>query len=198
MKMQIAQALAQTAINAILGYQAGLTMPPPANVFMPPVLAGLAVAQGAIQVATIKKQHEAQSAGYYEGGFTGGNRYRKEAGVVHEGEFIANHKAVNNPELSPLFRMIDFAQRNNTVASLTAEDVSIALGQGAGVSARGEVVHQTERPVNVMQNNIDTTPIDRLANILEDGIVADVILDGERGLHKKYTSYQKLLKNPRR
>lgn len=198
MKMQIAQALAQTAINAILGYQAGLTMPPPANVFMPPVLAGLAVAQGAIQVATIKKQHEAQSAGYYEGGFTGGNRYRKEAGVVHEGEFIANHKAVNNPELSPLFRMIDFAQRNNTVASLTAEDVSIALGQGTGVSARGEVVHQTERPVNVMQNNIDTTPIDRLANILEDGIVADVILDGERGLHKKYTSYQKLLKNPRR
>ena len=198
MKMQIAQALAQTAINAILGYQAGLTMPPPANVFMPPVLAGLAVAQGAIQVATIKKQHEAQSAGYYEGGFTGGNRYRKEAGVVHEGEFIANHKAVNNPELSPLFRMIDFAQRNNTVASLTAEDVSIALGQGSGVSARGEVVHQTECPVNVVQNNIDTTPIDRLANILEDGIVADVILDGERGLHKKYTSYQQLLKNPRR
>lgn len=98
MKMQIAQALAQTAINAILGYQAGLTMPPPANVFMPPVLAGIAVAQGAIQVATIKKQHEAQSAYYYEGGFTGGNRYRKEAGVVHEGEFIANHKAVNNPE----------------------------------------------------------------------------------------------------
>lgn len=196
MKIEIAQAIAQSAVNAILGYQAGLKFPFPANTFMPAVLAGLAVAQGAIQIATIKKQHEAQSAGYYEGGFTGGNNYRREAGVVHEGEFIANHQAVNNPALSPLLRLLDTAQRNNTVGSLTAEDVSNALGQGRGVSARGEVA-ATVSPT-IVTNEVDTTPIDRLNDLLADGIDARVTIAGEDGFDRKYRDFQRMQNNPKR
>lgn len=77
-----------------------------------------------------QKQHQAEAAGYYEGGFTGPGDYRREAGVVHAGEFVANHKAVNNPQLLPALQLIDQAQRNNTVASLTATDVSRAVGGG--------------------------------------------------------------------
>ena len=69
-------------------------------------------------------------AGYYEGGFTGGSRYRKEAGIVHEGEFVANHQAVNNPNVLPFLNFLDQAQRNNTVGALTAEDISRQLGNG--------------------------------------------------------------------
>ena len=132
MAMEMAQAVAQTAMGAISAFMSTLSGAPyPANLVLAPISAGIALAAGAIQIATIKKQHQAQEAGYYEGGFTGGRRYRKEAGVVHEGEFVANHQAVNNPNVLPFLNFLDQAQRNNTVGALTAQDVSQQLGQGS-------------------------------------------------------------------
>ena len=109
-KIQIAQAIAQTAVAALNAYASAAAIPVVGHV-LAPIAAGIATAAGMIQVATIKKQAQAQEAGYYEGGFTGGSRYRREAGVVHEGEFVANHNAVNNPQLLPALRLIDVAQR---------------------------------------------------------------------------------------
>lgn len=128
-KIQIAQAIAQTAMNALNAYGSvvGIPIVGPA---LAVVAAAAAVAAGMIQIAAIKKQAQAQEEGYYSGGFTGGKRYRKEAGVVHEGEFVANHQAVNNPNVRPMLDFIDKAQRNNTVGSLTASDISRQLGQG--------------------------------------------------------------------
>lgn len=132
MKIELAQAIAQSALGAISAYSSTMAGAPyPANLVLAPISAGIALAAGALQIATIKKQHEAETAGYYEGGFTGGHRYRKEAGVVHEGEFVANHKAVQNPNIQPFLSFLDHAQRNNTVGSLTAADVSRQLAQGA-------------------------------------------------------------------
>ncbi|WP_311440178.1 phage tail tape measure protein [Hoylesella buccalis] len=100
--MQVAQAIAQTALGAVSAYASVMRgIPAPANLVMAPIAAGLAMAAGAIQIATIKKQQQAQEAGYYEGGFTGGSDYRRKAGIVHQGEFVANHRAVNNPQLLP-------------------------------------------------------------------------------------------------
>lgn len=203
MKVEIAQAIAQTALAAIAAYASGSKV----NVWLGPVAAALALAAGAVQIATIKKQHEAEAAGYYEGGFTRRDPdNRREAGVVHANEFVANHQAVANPALSPVLRLIDTAQRNNTVGSLTAADVSNALGQGAGVSARGAAA---------MGGTLDSVvagglalagegairsaeAIDRLNDTIADGIEAKVILDGEDGFHKKYQHFQKLQNNPKR
>lgn len=203
MKVEIAQAIAQTALAAIAAYASGSKV----NVWLGPVAAALALAAGAVQIATIKKQHEAEAAGYYEGGFTRRDPdNRREAGVVHANEFVANHQAVANPALSPVLRLIDTAQRNNTVGSLTAADVSNALGQGAGVSARGAAA---------MGGTLDSVvagglalagegairsaeAIDRLNDTIADGIEAKVILDGEDGFHKKYQHLQKLQNNPKR
>ena len=127
MKIQVAQALAQTAMAAIQAYQSAAAIPV-VGYILGPIAAAAAVAAGMMQVAAIKKQQEAQSAGYYEGGFTGGNRYKEEAGIVHEGEFVANHQAVRNPAVLPVLRFIDQAQRNNTIGSLTTADVSRAVG----------------------------------------------------------------------
>lgn len=192
--MQIAQAIAQTAISAIAAYSSAMQgVPYPANMVLAPIAAGIAAAAGAIQIATIKKQQQAQEAGYYEGGFTGGSRYRREAGVVHEGEFVANHKAVNNPQVLPALRLIDEAQRNNTVSSLTAADISRSLGQ-----ANATVVSAPSVTVNTDNSDLSAAlgeardVIARLSAILADGIHADVYIDGDRGVAKNLDRYNQL------
>lgn len=130
MKIEIAQALASTAMGAINAYTSAAQVPY-IGYILAPIAAAAAVAAGMLQIATIKKQHQAEEAGYYEGGFTGGKQYRKKAGIVHEGEFVASHQAVNNPNVLPFLNFLDQAQRNNTVGSLTAQDVSQQLGQGS-------------------------------------------------------------------
>ncbi len=202
MKMEIAQAIAGTAVAAINAYASASKE----VWWLGPVAAALAVAAGAVQIATIKKQHEAQAAGYYEGGFTSRDpNNRREVGVVHANEFVANHQAVANPALSPVLRLIDTAQRNNTVGSLTAADVSNALGQGSGVSARGEAATvgtatalRTGLAVVAESNSANNETMARLADALDEGIEAKVILDGEDGFHKKYKHFLKLQDNPKR
>ena len=202
MKIEIAQAVAGTAVAAINAYASASKE----AWWLGPVAAALAVAAGAIQIATIKKQHEAQAAGYYEGGFTSRDpNNRREVGVVHANEFVANHQAVANPALSPVLRLIDTAQRNNTVGSLTAADVSNALGQGSGVSARGEAATvgtatalRTGLAVIAESNSANNETMNRLADALDEGIEAKVILDGEDGFHKKYKHFLKLQNNPKR
>ena len=196
-KMQIAQAIAQTAMSAISAYSSVMAGAPwPANQILAPIAAGIALAAGAIQIASIKKQAQAQEAGYYEGGFTGGSSYRREAGVVHQGEFVANHVAVNNPQLLPAFRLIDQAQRNNTVGSLTASEVSQSMGVGGAtvVSAPSVVVNQDNSDIaGTLLQARDT--LERLGALLEDGVSAVVTIDGPNGLDKQYRRFKKLKDN---
>lgn len=192
--MQVAQAIAQTAISAIAAYGSAMQgVPYPANMVLAPIAAGIAAAAGAIQIATIKKQQQAQEAGYYEGGFTGGRSYRREAGVVHEGEFVANHHAVNNSNILPALRLIDEAQRNNTVSSLTAADISRSLGQGGAtvVSAPSVTVNTDNSELNATLGEARDV-IDRLSLILAAGIDAKVYIDGPTGVAKNLNDYNKL------
>ena len=192
--MQIAQAIAQTAISAIAAYSSAMQgVPYPANMVLAPIAAGIAAAAGAIQIATIKKQQQAQEAGYYEGGFTGGSRYRREAGVVHEGEFVANHKAVNNPNVLPALRLIDEAQRNNTVSSLTAADISRSLGQAnATVVSAPSVTVNTDN--SELRSTLDDTreTIGALSAQIAEGIEAKVYIDGPHGVAKNLDNFKKM------
>lgn len=192
--MQIAQAIAQTAISAIGAYSSAMTgMPYPANMVLAPIAAGIAAAAGAIQIATIKKQQQAQEAGYYEGGFTGGSSYRRKAGIVHEGEFVANHNAVNNPQVLPALQLIDEAQRNNTVGSLTAADISRSLGQGGAtvVSAPSVTVNTDNSELNATLGEARDV-IDQLSLVLAQGIHAKCYIDGDDGIAKNLDHYKKL------
>ena len=145
-----------------------------------------------MQVATIKKQHQAEAAGYYEGGFTGGNRYRREAGVVHEGEFVANHNAVNNPQLLPALRLIDVAQRNNTVGRLTATDVSRAMGVGGATVVSAPTVNvQTDNSelAGTLQQARDT--LEKLGSLIDGGITANVSMENFKKQEKHWNQIQK-------
>lgn len=194
MKIEIAQAVASTAMSAINAYSSAAAIPT-VGYIIAPIAAGLATAAGMLQIATIKKQHQAEAAGYYEGGFTGPGHWKKEAGVVHAGEFVANHNAVNNPQLLPALQLIDAAQRNNTVASLTAQDVSRAMGtSSAAVVAPVVNVNADNELVGASLDNVSST-IERLNEQLNLGIKSYVVITGPDGFDRKWSQYQKMKSN---
>ena len=194
MKIEIAQAIASTAMSAINAYASAAAIPT-IGWTLAPIAAGMATAAGMIQLAAIKKQHQAEAAGYYEGGYTGGNRYRKEAGVVHEGEFVANHNAVNNSSIRPALDLIDRAQRSNTVGSLTADDITRSLGQGSSTVVAPVVnVNNDNTEVRQSLDGVNAA-VSRLTQTLDEGIEVEVPISGRRGLHRRLQDYQRILNN---
>ncbi len=202
--IEMAQAVASTAMAAINAY-ASAAQVPMIGYIIAPIAASLALAAGALQIATIRKQHQAEAAGYYEGGFTSRDRdNHREVGVVHANEFVANHEAVANPQLAPVLRLIDQAQRNNTVGSLTSEDVSRALGQGGIL---GEMTSNQQRSLTEREASMalvaaameqQSAAIVELNRRLEQGIESFMVMDGERGFEKYWENYQALKERPRR
>ena len=192
MSMEIAQAVASTAMAAINAYASASKV----NFILGPIAAAMALAAGAIQIAAIKKQHSAESSGYYVGGFTGGNSYRKEAGVVHEGEFVANHLAVNNPNVLPMLQFIDHAQKNNTIASVTSADVRRAIGGGGGWADTSRPKAGSPSQVQIIDSSSRDTAeaIKRLNENLEAGIRASVAIDGQDGFERQWNRYNQMKK----
>lgn len=195
MKIEIAQAIASTAMAAINAYSSAAQVPF-IGWTLAPIAAGMATAAGLLQIAAIRKQHQAEAAGYYSGGYTGGNRYRREAGVVHEGEFVANHQAVNNSSIRPAFDLIDRAQRSNTVGSLTADDISRALGSGGNGAVVTPIVNVSNDNSEVRES-LDgvNNAISILNQTLDDGLEIVMPIAGRSGLHRKLKDYERLLDN---
>lgn len=207
--IQIAQAIAQTAFNAVEAYGSMAKIP-----VVGPVLAAIAmasaIAAGMLQVATIKKQAAAQAAGYQSGGFTPKGKPDEVQGAVHSGEFVANRYAVRNPELLPALQLIDAAQRNNTVGRLTAEDVTRSLRTRVSPDVVEAVSVGGERLQSVQSDNgaalVATSKalsrsgqvLDKLEQRLEEGITAVSVIDGDNGVHRQLRKYEKLVANGRR
>lgn len=90
----------------------------------------IGLAKAAAEIALITAAFQTAKAvinGFEEGGYTGSGRHDEPKGIVHAGEFVANRYAVQNPVIRPVLDLIDQAQRNNTIGSLTAKDVSAVL-----------------------------------------------------------------------
>lgn len=203
-RIQIAQGLAQTAISAISAYSSAAAVPL-VGYILAPIAMGAAIAAGMLNMATIYKQHQAAKQGYYSGGFTPSGRWDEEQGTVHSGEFIANRFAVQNKEILPVLRLIDNAQRNNTVGSLKAADVSRALNQTSmDISSPSTQSSPTEACQVLQMEKVNYTierterTLDRLSEQLDEGIEAHSILDGEQGQIKAKKRYDKLIKNKSR
>lgn len=197
MRIDIAQALLNTAmsISQTLA-QYGTT---PWGI----ALAAIAATMGAVQVATVRKQAQAKIAGYYDGGYTGGRRYRREAGVVHEGEFVANHQSVENPNVRQVLDFIDLAQRRNTVASITSNDLALAAAHQSGYLQGGytsshPVINVAPAPVSVA-NQQELIDVIRVLNAqLSNGIAAEVAITGRKGIRHQETRYEQLINNKNR
>ncbi len=196
MKIEVAQAISQVAMNALIAY-GSLARIPIVGPALGAAAAAAAVASGMVQVASIKKQHEAEAAGYYEGGYTGGKNYRKQAGVVHEGEFVANHEAVGNSQLAPVFNLLDQAQRANRVAALTTADVSRAIGapyavERTSTGGQTSTAAPAQTNVTVTESRRTAETLERLERQMAEGITAKVYIDGADGLANQLKRYNRL------
>lgn len=202
--MQVIQAVAQTATSAIAAYSSAAAIPM-VGFIMAPIAAAMAIAAGAIQIASIKKQQQASEAtGYQQGGFTKKGRPDEVAGVVHAGEWVASQALVNDPNARPLINALDYAQRTNSIASLRASDVSRTITAPAVIasaitSERTTPARQPAlRSVSLPKEKADTSLTDTLALLnrrLSEPFVTVNTVSGDQGIRKAQDEYEQLLKN---
>lgn len=203
-QLQVIATIAQTAANAVQAYSAGLSIGGPAGLIMAPVAAALAVAQGAVQIALLKKQQQAAAAiGYSEGGFTRPGRVDEPAGIVHAGEWVASQKLVNSPRTRPLIEMLEYAQRNNRIGSISMEDVSHSIA----APMMNAYAPQRQQPVIIQQTtpapqgSADpelTASISRLNRRLEEPFVTVNTVTGKFGSLEANRKYERMIRNKSR
>ena len=203
--MQVIQAVAQTAQNAISAYGSAAAIPL-VGYILAPVAAAMAVAAGAIQIAAIKKQQQAsESQGYAKGGFTPKGSKFQEVGVVHAGEWVASQEMLANPVARPIINALDYAQRTNAIGSLRADDVSrtiapiaystpqqqqpIIVQQQSDGLATAAIVQNTK----AMQSYTDT--MKQLQQRLSEPFVTVNTVTGDTGIKQAQDEYDTLIRN---
>lgn len=180
--MQVIQAVAQTATAALNAYSSAAAVPL-VGYILAPIAASMAVAAGMLQVAAIKKQQQASAAqGYSSGGFTGPGRKDEPAGIVHKGEWVASQELVNSPVARPMINALEYAQRTNSIGSLTPS-------QGASMHTIRETV--------VMQpdNSGIAAVLAQLTERLNEPFVTVNTVTGDKGIKKAQDDYEKYIRN---
>ena len=202
--MQVIQAVAQTAQNAISAYGSAAAIPL-VGYILAPVAAAMAVAAGAIQIAAIKKQQQAsESQGYAKGGFTPNGSKFQEVGVVHAGEWVASQEMLANPVARPIINALDYAQRTNTIGSLRADDVSRTIAPVAYSTPQQQqpiIVKQPDglataaivQNTKAMQSYADT--MKQLEKRLSEPFVTVNTVTGDTGIKQAQDEYDTLIRN---
>jgi TP901 family phage tail tape measure protein len=203
--MQVIQAVAQTAQNALSAYGSAAAIPV-VGYIMAPIAAAMAIAAGMIQIAAIKKQQQASEAqGYAQGGFTPQGRVNEEVGVVHAGEWVASQRLLASPVARPLINALDYAQRTNTIGSLRADDVSRAIVPNM------TMMQQQVQPVVVQAptDNVASAALaqsaavlskyeetmSRLSQRLNEPFVTVNTVTGDTGIKQAQEEYDTLIRN---
>lgn len=188
--MQLIQAIAQTAQNAITGFGTGLQAGFPLGLVLAPALASMALISGGIQIAMIKKQQQqAASTGYSAGGFTKPGAVNEPAGIVHAGEWVASQRLVNNPKTRPLINALEQAQRSNTIGTISSADVSRSItAPMATASAASEAKTASNR------DELATT-LRKLNTRLGQPFVTVNTVTGDTGIKKAQDDYERLMRN---
>ena len=203
--MQVIQAVAQTAQNAISAYGSAAAIPV-VGYIMAPIAAAMAIAAGMIQIAAIKKQQQASEAqGYAQGGFTPQGRVNEEVGVVHAGEWVASQKLLASPVARPLINALDYAQRTNTIGALRADDVSrTIIGTGAVASPSPQPVIIQAPTDNVASAALAQSAavlsryeqtMSQLSKRLNEPFVTVNTVTGDTGIKQAQDEYDTLMRN---
>lgn len=152
-------------------------------------LAGIATA--AAKIALITAAFETAKGilgGFADGGYTGSGAWNEPKGIVHSNEFVSNRFAVSNPNLRPVFDLIDYAQRTGTVANLTGNDVAAVLSTGvpsdgappSGAPPSGQpAAHPDAAMISVLQECIKV--MRAVKDRFEQPIVTETYATGKRG-----------------
>lgn len=186
--MQVTAAVAQTAISALNAFSSAAAIPV-VGIIMAPIAAAMAIAAGAIQIATLKKQRDAALAqGYATGGYTRPGGKYEPAGIVHAGEWVASQELLANPTAAATIAALDEAQRTNTIGSL----------QKPSFSNNSPIVQQqsANRSATISQSSSsESAVLEKLNKTLNDGIYAATLMTGDKGIVRAQKRYDQLMKN---
>lgn len=123
----------------------------------------IGLAKAAAEIALITAAFQTAKAvinGFEEGGYTGSGKHDEPKGIVHAGEFVANRYAVQNPAIRPVLDLIDQAQKNNTIGSLTAGDVAQVISPSINLTT------------SKLDNDISPNDDPRMAYMLQYMLIA--------------------------
>ena len=165
-------------------------------------LGPLGIAKSVGEIALITAAFETAKAalgGFYNGGYTGSGEWNEPKGIVHSNEFVANRYAVGNPNIRPVLDLINRAQQNNTIGSLSSKDVSKVINVPSAVSS----IQSNDSGSN---SNDEMTAIlyqtgialNKLKERLDKKIVAETYITGKRGIDKTMSEYNDLINNVQR
>ena len=170
-------------------------------------LSFIGAAKAALQIAAIKASFAVVKGvvgNFYTGGYTGPGAWDQPQGIVHSNEFVANRFAVANPNLRPIFDVIDVAQRTGNVGNLTAEDIAAVAGSGKNthtVPAKApgaSATTTTNDPAMVAMLIECTRTLRKLKSRLDDPLVAETYVTGKRGINQAQKEYNRLNNNKSR
>ena len=161
-------------------------------------LSFIGVAKAALQIAAIKAGFAVVKGligNFYTGGYTGAGEWDEPKGVVHSNEFVANRFAVANPSVRPVLDLINQAQRNNTISTLSAADISRVL---PGANGGQTVVVQNDNPELMALIAACSQAVGSLQERLKYPIKAITTISGRDGVRKGLDDYDTLLNNKSR
>lgn len=159
----------------------------------------IGLAKAAAEIALITATFQTAKAvinGFEEGGYTGSGRHDEPKGIVHTGEFVANRYAVQNPAIRPVLDLIDQAQRNNTIGSLTAKDVSAVLSPTNRMTTNNyyqTAESSSQESTAVMLQNMKC--MEKLLKRLNEPIFTYTKATGKMGVNEAQQLVEKMKKN---
>lgn len=159
----------------------------------------IGLAKAAAEIALITAAFQTAKAvinGFEEGGYTGSGRHDEPKGIVHAGEFVANRYAVQNPAIRPILDLIDQAQRNNTIGSLTAKDVSAVLSPTNRMTTNNyyqTAESSSQESTAVMLQNMKC--MEKLLKRLNEPIFTYTKATGKMGVNEAQQLVEKMKKN---
>lgn len=162
------------------------------------VLIGMATAAAKIALITAAFETAKSVLGSFDvGGYTGDGQWDEPRGIVHAGEFVANRYALRNPAIRPVLDLIDQAQRNNTIGSLTSTDVSRVINQSVHVTASGpdnKLLQIDNSATEYLFQSIQQT-ISRLNKKLDEPILTYTKATGKMGVNEAQKLVEQMKNN---
>lgn len=162
------------------------------------VLIGMATAAAKIALITAAFETAKSVLGSFDvGGYTGDGQWDEPRGIVHAGEFVANRYALRNPAVRPVLDLIDQAQRNNTIGSLTSTDVSRVINQSVHVTSSGpdnKLLQIDNSATEYLFQSIQQT-ISRLNKKLDEPILTYTKATGKMGVNEAQKLVEQMKNN---
>lgn len=164
------------------------------------------MAKAAAEIALITAAFEAAKAGIgmmYTGGFTLDGDWDEPQGIVHSNEFVANRHAVANPQVLPVLKLIDAAQKSGSISNLTGQQIATVATGGVSFSKNQSESQQTagiimrdQELIAAIRLLVETTQ--QASQAYKKPVKAYTFIDGKGGVNEAQAMLERIINNASR